>query len=184
MNRTSSELQYKMESEKKSSSPLEGDAELASNETLALDPALEKRVLRKLDLRLAPLFATLYFVSYLDRSNIGNAAVAGLEDDLHLSESQYSTAVSVFFATYVTFEVPMVLAMKKFRPHRTIAMMVLSWSIVTIGTAFVKSYGHLIAVRVLLGLTEAGFFPCLTTYIAMVYKRHEQVSDQAPESLQ
>ncbi|KAI8262816.1 hypothetical protein K4K58_000390 [Colletotrichum sp. SAR11_239] len=70
-----------------------------SSSTLIPDSQLEKQVLRKLDLRLAPLFATLYFVAYLDRSNIGNAAVAGLTEDLGLSGSQFSTAVSVFFAT-------------------------------------------------------------------------------------
>ncbi|KAI8195418.1 hypothetical protein KHU50_010922 [Colletotrichum sp. SAR 10_65] len=72
-----------------------------SSSTLIPDSQLEKQVLRKLDLRLAPLFATLYFVAYLDRSNIGNAAVAGLTEDLGLSGSQFSTAVSVFFATQV-----------------------------------------------------------------------------------
>ncbi|KAJ0380334.1 hypothetical protein COL26b_001450 [Colletotrichum chrysophilum] len=70
-----------------------------SSSTLIPDSQLEKQVLRKLDLRLAPLFATLYFVAYLDRSNIGNAAVAGLTEDLGLSGSQFSTAVSIFFAT-------------------------------------------------------------------------------------
>ncbi|KAF5498270.1 High-affinity nicotinic acid transporter [Colletotrichum fructicola] len=70
-----------------------------SSSTLIPDSQLEKQVLRKLDLRLAPLFATLYFVAYLDRSNIGNAAVAGLTENLGLSGSQFSTAVSVFFAT-------------------------------------------------------------------------------------
>ncbi|KAI8296327.1 putative transporter [Colletotrichum sp. SAR 10_98] len=70
-----------------------------SSSTLIPDSQLEKQVVRKLDLRLASLFATLYFVAYLDRSNIGNAAVAGLTEDLGLSGSQFSTAVSVFFAT-------------------------------------------------------------------------------------
>lgn len=139
------------------------------------DRQLEKQVLRHLDRRLAPMFATLYFIAYLDRSNIGNAAVAGLVDDLSLSGSQFSTAVSVFFATYVTFEMPAVLAMKKVQPHRLLSAMALGWSVVTIGTAFVTSYRELIAVRLLLGLAEAGFFPCLSLYITMVYKREEQV---------
>ena len=147
----------------------------ATSSNVALNPELERRVLRKLDLRLAPLFAVLYFVAYLDRSNIGNAAIAGLTAELGLSGSQYSTAVSVFFATYVAFEIPVVLAMKKLKPHRAISMMCLGWSIVTIGTAFVKKFGELVAVRLLLGLCEAGFFPCLSLYITMVYKREEQV---------
>ncbi|KAF9872232.1 major facilitator superfamily transporter [Colletotrichum karsti] len=152
----------------------EAPAMASASSTLIPDRQLEKQVLRKLDLRLAPLFAALYFVAYLDRSNIGNAAVAGLTEDLGMSGSQFSTAVSVFFATYVAFELPVVLAMKKLRPHRAISMMCFGWSIVTIGTAFTKKFGDLIAVRLLLGLCEAGFFPCLSLYITMVYKREEQ----------
>lgn len=139
------------------------------------DRQLEKAVLRRLDLRLAPLFATLYFIAYLDRSNIGNAAIAGLTEDLGMTGSQFSTAVSVFFATYVTFELPVVLAMKRLTPSRAIAAMAFGWSAVTIGTAFINHFRDLIAVRLLLGLCEAGFFPCLSLYITMVYKREEQV---------
>ncbi|KAF4883091.1 putative transporter [Colletotrichum fructicola] len=116
-----------------------------SSSTLIPDSQLEKQVLRKLDLRLAPLFATLYFVAYLDRSNIGNAAVAGLTENLGLSGSQFSTAVSVFFATYVAFELPVVLAMRKLKPHRAISIMCFGWSVVTIGTAFTKRFGDLVA---------------------------------------
>ncbi|CAG9953978.1 unnamed protein product [Clonostachys rosea f. rosea IK726] len=138
------------------------------------DRQLEKKVVHKLDLRLAPMFAVLYFVAYLDRSNIGNAAIVGLTEDLHLTGSQFSTAASVFFATYVAFQIPVVLAMKKLKPSRAITMMVIGWSTITIGTAFVKNYGQLVAIRLLLGFCEAGFFPTLSLYITMVYKREEQ----------
>ncbi|KAG4437500.1 hypothetical protein IFR05_007010 [Cadophora sp. M221] len=139
-----------------------------------IDPVLQKRILRKLDTRLAPLFCALYFLSYLDRSNIGNAAIAGLTDQLNLTGAQYSTAVSVFFATYVAAIFPLVLALRKIKTHRGITIMAAAWAIVTIGTAFVKSYGSLIACRLVLGLCEAGFFPCISLYITMVYNRKEQ----------
>lgn len=139
------------------------------------DRHAEKQLVHKLDWRLAPLFAALYFIAYLDRSNIGNAAVAGLTTSLGLTGPQYSTAVSVFFATYVPLEIPIVLAMQKIGPHRAIALMCVGWSVVTIGTAFVRNFGDLVAVRVLLGVTEAGFFPTLSLYISMVYKKEEQV---------
>ncbi|KAL4953736.1 MFS transporter [Aspergillus filifer] len=145
-----------------------------SNVESIVPSTLERRVLRKLDLRLAPMFAVLYFVAYLDRSNISNAAVAGLKEQLRLTGSQYSTAVSVFYATYVPFMLPAVLAVRKLKPHRAITAMVVSWSVVTIGTAFVRSYSALVGVRVLLGFCESGFFPCLGIYIAGVYKREEQ----------
>jgi len=127
-----------------------------------VDPVIERRILRKLDLHLAPIFMSLYFLSYLNRSNIGNAAIAGMNDQLELSPSEYSTAVSVFYATYVGLIFPMVLALRKMKPHRAMTVMAIAWSLVTIGTAFCKSYGALIACRLLLGACEAGFFPCIS----------------------
>ncbi|KAI1365458.1 high-affinity nicotinic acid transporter [Xylaria arbuscula] len=147
--------------------------EVGSSE-IYIDPVIHKRVLRKLDIRLGPLFCILYFLSYLDRSNIGNAAVAGLNTQLGLTGAQYSTAVSLFFATYVIFMLPFVLLLKKLKVHRFIAITAGAWAIVTIGTAFVRSYGSLITVRLILGFCESGFFPCISLYITMVYNREEQ----------
>ena len=137
--------------------------QVADNDAdIFVDPVIEKRILRKLDLHLAPIFMSLYFLSYLNRSNIGNAAVAGMNDQLNLSPAQYSTAVSVFYATYVGLIFPFVLALRKIKPHRAITAMSIAWSFVTIGTAFCKSYGSLVACRLLLGVSEAGFFPCIS----------------------
>ncbi|KAH7363015.1 high-affinity nicotinic acid transporter [Plectosphaerella cucumerina] len=139
-----------------------------------VDPVLEKKVLRRLDKRFAPLFCALYFMAYLDRSNIGNAAVAGLRTDLGLTGPQFSVAVSVFFATYVVFMVPFVLAQRWLKTHRAIAAMACAWSVVTICTAFVSNYGGLLTCRLVLGICESGFFPCISLYITMVYNRQEQ----------
>ncbi|KAM5343320.1 hypothetical protein ACJ41O_014286 [Fusarium nematophilum] len=139
-----------------------------------VDPVIEKRVLRRLDKRFAPLFCALYFFAYLDRSNIGNAAVAGLLEQLNLSAAQFSTLVSVFFATYVAFMVPFVLSLRWLKVHRAISFMAFAWSIVTIGTAFARSYGSLLGLRIILGVCESGFFPCISLYITMVYNREEQ----------
>ncbi|CAK7219089.1 hypothetical protein SCUCBS95973_003706 [Sporothrix curviconia] len=139
-----------------------------------ISPTDEKKLLRKLDLRLAPIFAMLYFLSYLNRSNIGNAEVAGMTAQLGMTSSQYSTAVSVFYATYVGLIFPLVLLLRKLQPHRAMTCMAFAWSIVTIGTAFAKTYHELLACRLLLGVCEAGFFPCISLYMTMVYSREEQ----------
>lgn len=137
--------------------------QVANNDAeIFVDPVIEKKILRKLDLHLAPIFMSLYFLSYLNRSNIGNAAIAGMNDQLSLSPAQYSTAVSVFYATYVGLIFPIVMTLRKIKPHRAITTMATAWSLVTIGTAFCKSYGALIACRLLLGVCEAGFFPCIS----------------------
>lgn len=147
--------------------------ELTASEVY-IDPVMNKKVLRRLDRRLAPLFSTLYFLSYLDRSNIGNAAIAGMNDQLGLTDQQYSAAVSVFFATYISFIPPLTLALRFFKPHRAITAMAFGWAVVTLCTGFVRSYKTLLVCRVILGMCEAGFFPCISLYMTMVYNREEQ----------
>ncbi|KZZ92846.1 Major facilitator superfamily domain, general substrate transporter [Moelleriella libera RCEF 2490] len=141
---------------------------------IVVDPIIEKRILRRLDASLAPLFCVLYFLSYLDRSNIGNAAVAGLSDQLELSGPQLSTSISVFYATYVSLIVPIVLAVRWLKTNRAVSVMLLSWSLVTIGTAFVRHYHSLIVCRLILGICEAGLFPCISLYITSIYNPREQ----------
>ncbi|KAJ4375885.1 hypothetical protein N0V83_001163 [Neocucurbitaria cava] len=76
----------------------------------------EKKILRKMDLRLIPMLALLYLLSFLDRGNIGNAKIEGLTEDLKMSGSQYNWCLTVFFFTYAAFEVPSNLLLKKLRP--------------------------------------------------------------------
>lgn len=75
-------------------------------ENYGLLQAREKALVRKIDLFLLPAIFLMYLLSYIDRTNIGNAKIAGLQDDLHLSSGQYSMSLIVFFISYVIFEVP------------------------------------------------------------------------------
>lgn len=99
--------------------------------------------------------------NHLFRVNIGNARLYGLESDLGLVGNQFQIAVSILFVTYITFEVPSNLVLKKFTPSRWIAFITFSWGIVATLTGLVQSYGGLIACRVLLGALEAGLFVIL-----------------------
>lgn len=129
----------------------------------SFDPKDEKKLLRKFDWRIMPLFCAAYFFSALDRSNIGNAQVAGLGEDLGLSSRQYSNAVSLVYATYLPVMLPGVWAMRYFKkPRMYMGGMIICWSIVSVFTIFVKSYASLIVVRLLLGLFEGSFFSCMT----------------------
>ncbi len=94
--------------------------------------------------------------------NIGNARLYKLEEDLKLSGSQFQTAVSILFVTYVIFEIPSNLVLKKFTPSLWISFIVVMWGIVATCQGFVQDYGGLLACRVLLGAFEAGLFPGLT----------------------
>ncbi|KAF2792120.1 major facilitator superfamily transporter [Melanomma pulvis-pyrius CBS 109.77] len=147
--------------------------ELASSE-IYIDPAAEKRLIRKLDWMLSPLMVLMFLVAYLDRSNIGNAAIAGMNDDLNLTGNRLNVAVTLFYVTYIAFEVPASLLLKKLRPSRLIPFFIISWSCVIIGAAFINNYASLIATRLLLGVFESGLFPCLTLYLSTFYQPAEQ----------
>lgn len=152
---------------------IKNDVETASAE-LFIDPAAEKRLVRKLDMWLAPMMVLFFLVSYLDRSNIGNAAIAGMNEDLHLDGNKLNVAVTVFYVTYIAFEIPASLVLKKLRPSRLIPFFIIGWSAVIIGAAFVHNYAALLATRLLLGAFESGLFPCLTLYLSTFYQRTEQ----------
>ncbi|KAJ6261494.1 hypothetical protein Dda_4164 [Drechslerella dactyloides] len=126
---------------------------------MALDPEVERRLVRRLDWNIIPVAMVLYMLAFLDRINIGNAKLYGLEEELGLTGTLgYQTAVSLLFVTYLLFEIPSNLVLKKFRPSR--------WR-------WVQSYGGLLACRLLLGLFEAGLFPGLTVYLTFWYTRKE-----------
>lgn len=87
-----------------------------TRERTPLDKALEKKLLRKLDLRVIPILWVLFLVSFFDRSNIGNAKIAGMTQALKLKGNDYNIAVTVFTVSYVVFGVPANLLVKKFGP--------------------------------------------------------------------
>ncbi|KAJ6015407.1 hypothetical protein N7540_009998 [Penicillium herquei] len=126
----------------------------------SFSPDQRKAVLRKVDYRLVPMLSVLYLVSHLDRANIGNAKIAGLADDLGLSGIQYNIALSLFFIPYVLLEVPSNMLLKKFaRPSVYLGILIICWGIIMTLTGVVQNFGGLVAVRILLGTFEAGFFP-------------------------
>ena len=138
-----------------------------------IDEVAEKKLLRKLDRWIVPPVMLLYLLSFLDRVNIGNARLYGLEEDLGLKGDQYQTAVSILFATYILSELPSNLVIKRFTPSRWIAFITTAWGLVASLTGIVQSYGGLIACRVILGALEGGLFPGLTIYLTMFYTKRE-----------
>ncbi|GAB7363954.1 hypothetical protein MBLNU230_g4516t1 [Neophaeotheca triangularis] len=137
------------------------------------DNARTTKLLRKLDIRLLPFLSLLYLLSFLDRSNIGNARLAGLEESLGLEGLQYNIAVAIFFPPYVAAEVPSNLAMKRFRPSIWLPSIMLAWGLVCTLMGIVQNYDGILAARFFLGLAEGGLFPGVTYYITMWYRRHE-----------
>ena len=116
----------------------------------------EKKILRKMDLRLITMLALLYLLSFLDRGNIGNAKIEGLTEDLHMTGPQYNWCLTVFFFTYAAFEVPSNLLLKRLRPSIWLPTIMVAWGTVMTLMGIVKNYHGLLTARIFLGVTEAG----------------------------
>ncbi|GMK56633.1 hypothetical protein CspeluHIS016_0304730 [Cutaneotrichosporon spelunceum] len=145
----------------------------ASDDDLETSSVNIKAVIRKCDIRIIPWVALLYLLSFLDRSNIGNANIFGLSKDLGINSSQYAAALACFFIFYVLFEVPSNIVMKAWRPSMWIPIIMVSWGIVMIGMGFVQNFAGLLATRILLGVTEAGLFPGIAFFLTQWYRRFE-----------
>ncbi|KAH8666219.1 major facilitator superfamily domain-containing protein [Ilyonectria robusta] len=132
-----------------------------------------KRIMRKVDWHLIPPLMALYIISFMDRSNIGNAKVAGMNADLELTGTQYNMALTVFFFPYALFEVPSNIFLKMMRPSRWLMILVIAWGTVMAMQGIVKNYNQLLVTRTLLGFTEAGFFPAASYLLTTWYPRWE-----------
>lgn len=130
-----------------------------------------KKIIRKMDLRILPVMSVLYLMSFLDRTNIGNARIAGLQTDLRLTAYQYNWAVTVFFFTYAVIEMPSNLVLKKVGAKIWLPFIMFFWGICCIGIGFSTNYASLLATRLLLGLFEGGLFPGVTYYLTTFYPR-------------
>ncbi|MCC6914062.1 MAG: MFS transporter, partial [Rhodospirillaceae bacterium] len=124
--------------------------------------------LRKASIRLLPFLALLYFLAFLDRVNVSFAALA-MNQDLGLSPFIYGLGAGIFFLSYVLFEVPSNLILHKVGARKWIARIMITWGLVSAGTAFITGPNSFIAARLLLGLAEAGFFPGIILYLTYWY---------------
>ncbi|MFJ2158046.1 MFS transporter [Streptomyces sp. NPDC087856] len=127
-------------------------------------PDIESRTLRKMTLRLIPLLALLFFVNYLDRTNIGVAALT-MNDDLGLSATAFGFAAGLFSIPYALLEIPSNLLLDRFGARIWLARIMVSWGIVLAATGFVNSPFTLYVARFMLGVTEAGFYPGVVLYM-------------------
>ncbi|KAJ5550964.1 hypothetical protein N7461_005662 [Penicillium sp. DV-2018c] len=139
-----------------------------------IDEAHQKRVIRRVDLRLLPILGIMYSISLIDRTNLGLAFVAGMERDLGLDiGTRYTVIVMVFFVAYILFEIPSNLVLPKAGAANWLAFLGGSFGAVLIGMGFVKDWGTMAVCRVLLGAAEAGFLPGCTYLITCWYTRFE-----------
>jgi ACS family tartrate transporter-like MFS transporter len=125
---------------------------------------LETRTVRAVFIRLMPLLMTCYLLAYLDRINIGFAAVT-MNHDLRLDAYHYGLGAGLFFWGYFFFEVPSNLMLERFGAQRWIARIMVTWGLVSMGTAFIQGWAGFLALRFILGVAEAGLFPGVILYL-------------------
>jgi MFS family permease len=131
-------------------------------------PGLEANTYAKVDRRLIPFLFLCYILAYLDRVNVGFAKLQMLQA-LSLSDAAFGIGAGIFFAGYFLFEVPSNLLLKKFGARTWITRIMVSWGILSSAMMFVKSAWAFYAVRFLLGVAEAGFFPGIIYYLTLWY---------------
>lgn len=145
------------------------DAGLSEEEKARID----RELLWKLDLRLIPWLSLLYLISFLDRTNIGNAKIDGLQEDLHMTNTQYNNTLTIFFISYSVFEPLTNVLLKRLRPSVFIPIIMILWGLCMTFMGFVHNYSGLLAARWFLGLCEAGLFPGVGYYLSCWYRRCE-----------
>ncbi|KAK3990417.1 high-affinity nicotinic acid transporter [Cladorrhinum sp. PSN332] len=144
------------------------------SEEMELETKLPTRkLLRKLDTRILPVFVLLVLCSFLDRTNVGNAKVYNMDKDLGLSPLQYQQGLVAFYPLYIAGEIPSNLVLKKITPRIWIAFMTFLWGLFCLCLGFVHNFDQFIALRALLGLAEGGLFPAMVLYLSTIYTRSE-----------
>ena len=134
---------------------------------------LQARVVRKLTWRILPFVMLLYFVSFLDRVNVGFAALT-MNQDLGLTPTMFGLGGGIFFLGYFLFEVPSNLILHKVGARIWIARVMVTWGLVSAASAFVTGPNSFYTLRFLLGVAEAGFFPGIILYLSQWFPARQR----------
>ncbi|MCZ4302333.1 MFS transporter [Microbacterium oxydans] len=147
------------------------DADVASD--LLSSPHLASGI-KKATFRLMPMLIILYFVAFLDRTNVGFAEAA-LEVDRGITAGAYALGAGIFFIGYALFEIPSNLLLDKFGARFWLARIAITWGIVAAAFAFVNGEPMFIILRFLLGVTEAGLFPGVIMFLSQWFPNKRRV---------
>lgn len=157
-----------MEVEKTTVSNVELQPATTSNKDSA------RKLVQKCDLHLLPPLFLIWFFPFIDRFNIDNACIQGLEKDLHLTGNQFNIALVVFFMPFILLEAPSNIGMKRISPRLWLSGRTLLLGLLTVCQGgVVKTYGGLIAMRVFVGTFEAGLIPGTVFLLSAYYPRFE-----------
>ncbi|XP_014562637.1 hypothetical protein COCVIDRAFT_32654 [Bipolaris victoriae FI3] len=132
-----------------------------------------KHVNRKIDIALLPFLSLLYLLNGLDRSNVGNAETQGFTTDIGATPDDLNLAVSLFFITFVLLQPPSAAMGRWLGAKHWITIIMIGWGVFTVAHAFIRGRRALIAVRLMIGACEAGFYPTAIAYLSTFYCRYD-----------
>ncbi|KAH0336016.1 major facilitator superfamily transporter, partial [Aureobasidium melanogenum] len=141
-----------------------------SEEELAV---LNKKVLKKLDWKFLPCITAMLLMNYLDRINVSNARLAGMQKDLGMNDVMWSTGISMFYVGYIISQIPANVIIAKGNPRILMPCCMLAWSAVTICMPAMKSGWSFCVCRFLVGFTEGPFLPAVSLMTSSWYTKHE-----------
>lgn len=133
-----------------------------------MQPIDETQLFRKISVRILPVLMLAFFFSYVNRVNIGFAKLQ-MATDLHFSDAVYGLGAGIFFVGYFVLEVPSNIILHRVGARRWISRIMLSWGLISCATIFVRTPMQFYAMRLLLGLAEAGFIPGAIYYMSQWY---------------
>ncbi|KAJ5468738.1 Major facilitator superfamily domaingeneral substrate transporter [Penicillium sp. IBT 31633x] len=137
-------------------------------------PQEQKKIIRRIDLRLVTMTGLAYCISLMDRTNLSMAAIAGMKEELVMKVGdRYSLAVLMFFVPYVIFQPPMTVIIRKLGPTYFLSAIIICWAAIMIGMGFVKDWKQMVGARILLGALEAGYFPGCVYLLSCWYTRYD-----------
>lgn len=155
-------------------SPKEIHLEHTASDSLEEIDTHGKELIRKIDWRLLPILGALYAIALIDRINVSNAYVAGMDKELKLTiNNRYTIALLVFFIPYFLFELPSNILLRMVGSANWLSSIALCWGTFMLGQGFVRTFPQLVVCRLMLGFFEAGFFPGCIYLISCWYVRYE-----------
>jgi len=142
----------------------------AVTEAEAIDP---RALYRRIALRLIPYMFVLYIVAYMDRVNVGFAAM-DIQRQLHFSNTEYGTGAGIFFLGYALCDLPSTLLLRRVGTRLWIARIMISWGFISAGMVYMATPHSFYLLRLLLGVAEAGFVPGMLLYLTFWFPSHER----------
>ncbi|KAE9390978.1 MFS general substrate transporter, partial [Gymnopus androsaceus JB14] len=134
----------------------------------------ERKLVRKLDMRVMPTILLVFIMNYIDRTAITTARLKGLEQDLHLSDLQYNVVLSILYVTYCPAQIPSNMMLNWItRPSLYIGICVVLWGLISTMTGVTQSYGGILAIRFCIGIPESAFYPGAIYLLSRWYTKKE-----------